>query len=47
MEVESVIGSKWRSTKAASTAEFTYENGRRYHAYRAGEYHMPNDEREM
>jgi len=24
-----------------------YENGRRYHAYKAGKYYAPNDEQEM
>lgn len=27
--------------------EYTYENGRRYHAYRAGQYLLPNDEAEQ
>lgn len=26
---------------------FKYENGRRYHAFREGEYHLPNDESEQ
>ena len=27
--------------------DYTYENGRRYHAFRAGEYPLPNDEMEQ
>jgi hypothetical protein len=27
-----------------SITDYEYENGRRYHAYRAGSYPMPNDE---
>jgi len=30
-----------------SILTYTYENGRRYHAYRAGQYLLPNDEREQ
>lgn len=36
------------STSLASSArDFIYENGRRYHAYRAGSYLFPNDEPEQ
>jgi SAM-dependent methyltransferase len=31
----------------SSTLDFQYENGRRYHAYREGSYHLPNDENEQ
>jgi len=31
----------------SSIKNHTYENGRRYHAYHAGEYFLPNDEREQ
>ncbi|KAK5098609.1 hypothetical protein LTR70_002497 [Exophiala xenobiotica] len=31
----------------SSTFEYQYENGRRYHAYRAGKYILPNDEQEQ
>jgi SAM-dependent methyltransferase len=31
----------------SSIKNHTYENGRRYHSYRAGEYILPNDEREQ
>lgn len=27
--------------------DYQYENGRRYHAFREGEYHLPNDENEQ
>lgn len=27
--------------------DYRYENGRRYHAYREGSYHLPNDENEQ
>lgn len=36
------------STSLASSArDYIYEHGRRYHAYRAGSYSFPNDEREQ
>lgn len=36
------------STSLASSArDFIYENGRRYHSYRAGTYMFPNDEMEQ
>lgn len=31
----------------SSMEDYTYENGRRYHAFRAGEYPLPNDETEQ
>ncbi|KAI9707946.1 MAG: hypothetical protein M1820_004365 [Bogoriella megaspora] len=31
-------------TLASTTTQYRYENGRRYHAYRDGEYYQPNDE---
>ena len=31
----------------SSVANFKFENGRRYHSYREGSYHMPNDEQEQ
>ncbi|KUJ20795.1 S-adenosyl-L-methionine-dependent methyltransferase [Mollisia scopiformis] len=31
----------------SSVLNYTYENGRRYHAYRAGQYVLPNDETEQ
>lgn len=35
------------SSITSSVFEYQYENGRRYHAYRAGRYLMPNDEKEQ
>lgn len=32
---------------ASSVFDYTYENGRRYHAYRRGQYLLPNDEKEQ
>jgi SAM-dependent methyltransferase len=32
---------------ASSVLDYKYENGRRYHAYREGEYPLPNDEQEQ
>lgn len=32
---------------SSSVMNYRYENGRRYHAYREGEYVIPNDEREQ
>ena len=31
----------------SSILNYQYENGRRYHAYRAGQYLLPNDETEQ
>jgi len=49
-EVDSAIGS-WRSSRTqsltSSVLDYRYENGRRYHAYREGSYHLPNDENEQ
>src|SRR5437016_14508753 len=32
---------------ASSILNYTYENGRRYHAYRSGKYLLPNDDEEQ
>ncbi|KAF9883763.1 hypothetical protein FE257_002829 [Aspergillus nanangensis] len=32
---------------SSSVRDYYYENGRRYHAYRYGQYPMPNDEEEQ
>lgn len=32
---------------ASSVYNYVYENGRRYHSYRAGKYMLPNDEKEQ
>ena len=47
---DSGIGSEVESSTASlrsSILQHRYENGRRYHAYRAGQYVLPNDEREQ
>lgn len=35
------------SSVTSSMFDYEYENGRRYHAYRAGQYLLPNDETEQ
>ncbi|RDW82385.1 hypothetical protein BP6252_03497 [Coleophoma cylindrospora] len=42
---ESVTSSS--TSLASSITNYQYENGRRYHAYRQGEYYLPNDETEQ
>ena len=32
---------------SSSIKDYTYENGRRYHAYKVGKYLLPNDEDEQ
>lgn len=48
---DSAIGLSYASTShtslASSVLDYKYENGRRYHAYRAGAYALPNDETEQ
>ncbi|KAL2004052.1 hypothetical protein VTN02DRAFT_557 [Thermoascus thermophilus] len=49
-DVDSAIGSETRSRStsiASSVLNYTYENGRRYHAYREGAYLLPNDDVEQ
>ena len=42
------VGAYSETTSLASTAfDYQYENGRRYHSYKAGQYFAPNDEREQ
>lgn len=36
-----------RTTIVSSIKNYKYENGRRYHSFRDGEYLLPNDEREQ
>ncbi|KAL4804398.1 S-adenosyl-L-methionine-dependent methyltransferase [Aspergillus unguis] len=40
-------GGSSTTSLASSVVNYQYENGRRYHAYRSGEYLFPNDEREQ
>ncbi|BDD55176.1 hypothetical protein MPDQ_007670 [Monascus purpureus] len=44
-DTQSVVDSSL--SLASSVRDYTYENGRRYHAYRHGQYPMPNDEEEQ
>jgi SAM-dependent methyltransferase len=47
---DSALGSDWGSSTnslSSSVLNYTYENGRRYHSFRAGNYFMPNDEQEQ
>ncbi|KAK5196120.1 hypothetical protein LTR99_008071 [Exophiala xenobiotica] len=37
----------WTASLASSVLNYKYENGRRYHAYREGQYILPNDEDEQ
>ncbi|KFY36230.1 hypothetical protein V494_05204 [Pseudogymnoascus sp. VKM F-4513 (FW-928)] len=48
-EEDSAFGDAGSSTTslASSVFNYTYENGRRYHAYHTGEYPMPNDAKEQ
>ncbi|KAL8841633.1 MAG: hypothetical protein Q9170_000847 [Blastenia crenularia] len=40
--------SDWDSASiTASVLDYEFENGRRYHAYKAGSYPLPNDEQEL
>jgi hypothetical protein len=42
------IGDYSESTSVASSVfDHQYENGRRYHSYKAGQYFAPNDEQEQ
>lgn len=41
------VSSTQSTSIRSSVLEYTYENGRRYNAYRAGEYTIPNDETEQ
>jgi SAM-dependent methyltransferase len=46
---DSTIGDDATSSTASlssSILDFRHENGRTYHAYKDGKYHLPNDERE-
>ncbi|TKA30020.1 hypothetical protein B0A50_02739 [Salinomyces thailandicus] len=50
LDADSALGDDTASETRSITDSvlgYQYENGRRYHAYRAGTYPMPNDEREQ
>ncbi|KAJ5690522.1 hypothetical protein N7462_004914 [Penicillium macrosclerotiorum] len=44
-DTQSLVGSNL--SFASSVRDYSYENGRRYHAYRHGQYPFPNDEEEQ
>lgn len=44
---ESLAGSSRTGSVTSSITDYVYENGRRYHAYRSGQYVLPNDEAEQ
>ncbi|KAK8237765.1 methyltransferase domain-containing protein [Phyllosticta capitalensis] len=41
------LSSEFSASLTSSVVDYPEENGRRYHAYRAGMYIMPNDEKEL
>ncbi|PYH90270.1 UMTA methyltransferase family protein [Aspergillus ellipticus CBS 707.79] len=45
LDTESILDSNL--SLYSSVRDYSYENGRRYHAYRHGQYPMPNDEAEQ
>jgi len=47
---DSTMGDSIQESTASMTssiARYEHEHGRRYHAYQAGKYYMPNDEEEQ
>ncbi|KAH6692570.1 S-adenosyl-L-methionine-dependent methyltransferase [Plectosphaerella plurivora] len=44
---ESDTDSRYTSSVTSSIYHYQYENGRRYHAYREGQYVLPNDDQEQ
>jgi hypothetical protein len=47
---DSALGSEASNASTSVTSSirnYKYENGRRYHAFREGEYTLPNDEKEQ
>lgn len=50
LETDSGLGDDAASSTASlasSVLNYQYENGRRYHAFRSGQYFLPNDEQEQ
>jgi SAM-dependent methyltransferase len=45
--IPSSDGASFTTSLSPSVKEYTYRNGRRYSSFRAGEYPIPNDEREQ
>ena len=41
------VDGTYTTSLGSSVLNYTYENGRRYHAYHSGEYLFPNDEKEQ
>ena len=50
-DADSAFGSAANDSRHTSLKSFVrdyyYENGRRYHSFRQGEYNIPNDDREQ
>ena len=46
-EFDSQSSGSERTSLRSSIADYVYENGRRYHAYHAGEYWGSNDEKSI
>ncbi|KAH8692925.1 putative methyltransferase [Talaromyces proteolyticus] len=49
-DTDSALGNDWESYTTSVTSSiwnYEYENGRRYHAFRRGQYVIPNDEQEQ
>ena len=46
-ETSHLIASSCTTSVSPSIYDFEYEHGRRYHAYRAGRYPLPNDQLEQ
>ena len=44
---ESDTASSASTSVTSSVRDYAFENGRRYHKFREGQYHFPNDEREQ
>ncbi|KAB8270214.1 S-adenosyl-L-methionine-dependent methyltransferase [Aspergillus minisclerotigenes] len=44
---DSLESESYRTSITSSVLNYKYENGRRYHVYREGEYALPNDEEEQ
>ncbi|KAF8460921.1 S-adenosyl-L-methionine-dependent methyltransferase [Kalaharituber pfeilii] len=47
MSVDSDDSNSYVTSITPSVTDYQYENGRRYHSYRKGEYVLPNDEKEQ
>ncbi|PYI14631.1 TAM domain methyltransferase [Aspergillus violaceofuscus CBS 115571] len=45
LDAQSIVGSNL--TISSTVRDYCFENGRRYHAYRNGQYPMPNDQEEQ